>query len=206
MPGMRRILPFVVLVALGVGAKAQDGEGGGDAFLACGYCHVGGGAASVGALYPDISGMPARYILRQLNAYADGLRESELMARAARSLSHDERVEHARRFAEAPGPEPRAPDRTATLGARIATEGLWERGVPPCESCHAAAEGERPNLSPALAGQPRAYLEAQLRAYADWTRVTDPMGRMRAFAGKLSDREIAAIADYYAGGVGMARP
>jgi cytochrome c553 len=50
-----------------------------------------------------------------------------------------------------------------------------------------------------LAGQFAEYTTAQLRAFRTGERANDPNRMMRAVAERLSDREIAAVADYIAG-------
>jgi cytochrome c553 len=56
-----------------------------------------------------------------------------------------------------------------------------------------------PSQYPRLSGQHAEYLEAQLKAFRSGERANDPNGSMRTVAGKLSDREIQAVADYAAG-------
>jgi cytochrome c553 len=170
--------------------------------LSCALCHHPAGAPQ-GAdsltyrPYPQIAGMPARYIQRQLHAFRSGLRPSSLMRHIALGLTPDEIDQWAGSYAAA-RPTPLRPVADVEAGARIAREGLWERGVPACDSCHGAGDDVRPGLSPALAGLPESYLSEQLRAYASGARRSDPMGRMRAFAGQLDRREMAALAAYYA--------
>jgi cytochrome c553 len=78
----------------------------------------------------------------------------------------------------------------------LVAEGDWSRGIAPCASCHAGPH--RARLSPPLRGQPEAYLSAELHAYADGRRRTDTMGRMRAYAARLDEAEIARLAAWYA--------
>lgn len=64
---------------------------------------------------------------------------------------------------------------------------------------------------PVLHGQNPTYLAAQLRDYRDGRRDNDVLKEMRFFAQKLTDDEINALADFYAGetgwpGVKPARP
>jgi cytochrome c553 len=50
-----------------------------------------------------------------------------------------------------------------------------------------------------LAGQFAEYTAAQLRAFRVGERANDPNRMMRAVTEKLSDREIAALAEYITG-------
>lgn len=64
-----------------------------------------------------------------------------------------------------------------------------------CAGCHGmAGEGRPPGGYPVIAGQPRAYLERQLEAYADGRR-PDPV--MSPLAQRLSREERAHIASHF---------
>ena len=172
-----------------------------DVLLDCSTCHVAPSAdRSGGDIYPVLNGQPARYIERQLMAYREGLRQHRQMHLTAVALG-DGAGAMARLYSGAPHPElvfREAEDDHATA-LKLVEEGDWSRGLPPCASCHALdAEDSRARLSPRLHGQPEAYLGDQLRAYADGTRESDPMGRMRAYSGLLTETEISDLARYYA--------
>lgn len=77
-----------------------------------------------------------------------------------------------------------AQDRTA--GARKAAA---------CAVCHGANGISTQPDAPNLAGQPEAYLAAQLRAYRDGTRRHEVMSLM---AKNLSDADIADLAAHFA--------
>ena len=78
-------------------------------------------------------------------------------------------------------------------GAALAQQGA--PGVPACLSCHGArGEGLAAAGFPRLAGQPAAYLEKQLRAFAGGQRVNP---QMQGVASALDDSQIRAVAAYY---------
>jgi cytochrome c553 len=56
-----------------------------------------------------------------------------------------------------------------------------------------------PAQFPRLAGQHAEYTSAQLKAFRAGERANDANSVMRTVSAKLSDREIAALADYIAG-------
>ncbi|SFQ97023.1 c-type cytochrome [Poseidonocella sedimentorum] len=185
-------------LALALPAMAQAQSS--DVLLNCSACHsVGpepGGAGARARLYPDLNGQPARYLERQLHAFRDGRRQHRQMHLTAVELGEGAGA-MARLYADAPRPE-LAPEPGAEP-VPLVNEGDWSRGVPSCASCHALEQGtDRARATPRLHGLPRGYLEAQLRAYAEGTRRSDPMGRMRAFAQRLDPGEIAALSAYYA--------
>lgn len=193
---MRRL---VVAIAVCVAGPAL-GQGA-DVLLNCSACHTVGPPreGAVPSPYPTLNGQPARYLERQLEAFREGLRQHPQMQATAMALG-DGAGAMARLYADARAPEL---SRTGVAGEfpeaeRLVTEGDWSRGLPPCASCHALDPSERGRLMPRLHGHPAPYLARQLRAYASGDRRSDTMGRMRAFAGRLTEAEIGALADYYA--------
>jgi cytochrome c553 len=183
-----RALAFSLLVVLAPAAlHAQGGT-----LLDCTACHdAGEGRPLATSNAPHLTRLPARYIAHQLRGYRDGARLHDQMQATARMLGEGAGAA-ARRFSTLPLPEHvpagDAPD--------LVHEGDWSRGLPPCASCHAGPE--RARMAPPLNGQPENYLASELRAYAEARRSTDTMGRMRAFAGRLSESEIDALARWYA--------
>lgn len=196
---------LAVVVGAGVAASSLFAQGA-DVLLNCTACHTVGPVAPasdtprpLNSPYPDLNGQPARYLERQLYAYVEGLRLHQQMQATATMLG-DGDAAMARLYADAPAPElvqHRAVD-GLTDAVSLIEEGDWSRGLPSCASCHSLDAAERGRLAPRLHGQPQTYLAYQLRAYADGTRQSDTMGRMRAFAGQLSGDEISQLAAYYA--------
>ena len=85
------------------------------------------------------------------------------------------------------------------LGQKIYRGGIASKGVGACASCHGPNAAGMPAQYPRLSGQHAEYIEVQLKAFRSGERANDPNGSMRSVAGKLSDREIEAAADYIAG-------
>ena len=97
-------------------------------------------------------------------------------------------------------PANNAPPGKVFAGKRIALEGDPKRGLPPCESCHgAAALADYPRL----AGQSVEYIVSQLELWRRGGRAQTPQGDLMAeIAERMSDEQIDAVANYYAGGGG----
>ena len=79
----------------------------------------------------------------------------------------------------------------------------WEnphRGIPPCQACH----GPIGYLwaAPSLAPQNSDYIRHQLDNFADGTRTNDINLPMRTIAGRLSEDERQAVAEFYGAGLG----
>jgi cytochrome c553 len=167
--------------------------------LLCAGCHgmAGEGRAEVG--YPRIHGQPRAYLERQLDAYADGRRQSIVMAPLAKRLGADERAALAAHFANIDLPvEASAIPIASERGQALATVGDNRLRVQACQNCHGPEGMGQPPFGAALAGLDAAYLEAQLRAWREEVRKTDPSNAMTTIARNLPQDDMAAVAAYYA--------
>lgn len=170
----------------------------------CASCHAEDGNSALPA-NPVLAGQHADYTLKQLMNFRprDGKppeRPNAVMGGMVANLSADELRSLAAYF-EAQKRKPRAardPD-LARLGQMIYRGGIAARNVAACTACHGPNGSGIPAQFPALAGQFAEYTAAQLRAFRVGERANDPNRMMRAVAEKLSDREIAALAEYIAG-------
>ena len=194
----------------GIDAAAIARQGNGRGGPPCMACHGVDGGGNAVADFPRLAGLPAAYLARQLDAFADGTRQNGSMQIAASTLSADERAAMAAYYASLPAPAASfatvAPAAAASavasgplpLGERLAIRGRWERGLPACAQCHGPDGVGVGDRFPPLVGQPAGYLAAQLRAWRLGTRRGDPLGLMQAVAGKLDAADIAAVAGWYA--------
>lgn len=193
-------LAAAALVGSATPAPAQSAN----VILECSSCHTNSQASAeppaVTSPFPDLSGQPARYIAHQLHAYRLGLRQHRQMQQTATALGAGGAGAMARLYADAPrrkGEQASDPGDNPA-GHALAVEGAWERGVPPCASCHGVSVEKTGRLAPILYGHDAGYLAHELRAYASGQRRSDTMGRMRTFAAQLTQAEIDAVAEYYA--------
>jgi cytochrome c553 len=89
-----------------------------------------------------------------------------------------------------------ADEATLERGARIATAGLPETGVPACLSCHSG--GASP-LFPVLAGQSARYLDGQLQIWREGLRDRTGYGAIMAeIARRLTGAEAHDVAAWFA--------
>jgi cytochrome c553 len=86
---------------------------------------------------------------------------------------------------------------TVALGQHIWRGGIPDRRVPACASCHSANGAGLPGKFPRLAGQHPGYLVEQLTLFRDGDRANSDM--MHEIANRMTDADIAAVADYAAG-------
>ncbi|MFD2238228.1 c-type cytochrome [Aureimonas populi] len=208
------------------GLSTAGFDGGTQAALAdCARCHgldgLGVGADGSAGAFPVIAGQSEAYLLSALTAYARGERTSGIMEAAAGIHTPDRLAELAAHYAGQPaagaagaGAEPRGATlgaehraravrssgydeaHLAELGRRIALEGLPERKLPACQSCH--GEAGQP-AAPSLAGQPEWYIAAQLQLFKEGARGGGPFAHlMEPIAVNLKDEHIDALALHYA--------
>lgn len=205
MPLMLRIallgLMFIASTnARGVEPVTLAQRGAGQA-TACATCHGkdGGGQGS----FPRLAGMNSAYLLRQLQDFAEGRRSSAVMQPIAKALSPADRTAMSGYYAALPIPP--APGgtarsyRDASQGAQLAMRGDWSKGVPACVQCHGPGGIGVGENFPAIAGQPAGYISAQLLAWKAGTRTNDPLGLMGHLSRRLSNEEIGAVSEWFAG-------
>ncbi len=186
-------------------AIAKAGAG---AAPACQTCHGPAGEGVAQAGFPRLASLGAPYLQRQLAAFADGTRVSDVMMPIAKALSVADRAEVAAYYAALPAPAaalptasasaPEAAPAPASAGAVLATRGRWADTLPACEQCHGpGGRGVGPDFPP-LAGQSATYLASQLTAWKNGARPPGPLGLMAVVAKKLSEADVLAVADHYA--------
>lgn len=171
----------------------------------CAACHGADGNSSIPA-NPNLAGQHASYLLKQLNnfkATADGkpaLRQNAVMNGMAAPLSEAEVKALAQYFSKQTAKPAVAKDeKLVTEGRKLWRAGDMKKGIPACAGCHGVAGGGLPAQYPTLAGQHQDYLISQLKQFREGTRANDPEGMMRTIAAKMTDPQMAAVAEYAAG-------
>jgi cytochrome c553 len=206
-PAMVGFLMLLFLMSVfAKAAHAADGKeiatNGNGRAPACSMCHGEQGEGRPDAAYPRLAGLDSEYLVRQLNAFAEGGRDSETMHPIAKALSAEERQAVAKFYAGLTAPavaEPnKADDNIIAIGATLANRGDWPKGLPGCGQCHGAAGQGVGGTFPKLPGQSAEYIANQLKAWKDGKRTNDPLHLMAGISGKLNDRQVAAVAAYYA--------
>lgn len=170
---------------------------------ACISCHGANGEGNAAAGFPRLAGLGADYFEAQLAAFADGSRENSVMQPFAKNLSANERNAVAQYFSSLSAPQgirtqDPADAAPSDSGAWLATRGRWQQDLPACVQCHGPGGSGVGTAFPPLAGQPAAYIEAQLHAWKNGKRPPGSLALMPAVASKLNDADIHAVALYYA--------
>ena len=169
---------------------------------ACQACHGAKGEGNMAAGFPRLAGSGRGYLAEQMASFASGQRQSPVMQPIAAALSIGQQATLAGYYAGLGASHPTAAaidPLPAQVGAWLASRGRWASDIPACAQCHGVRGLGIGDAFPPLAGQPAGYISAQLQSWKHGTRPPGPQSLMAAVAARLSDADIAAVADYYAG-------
>ena len=165
----------------------------------CAACHGADGNSPL-AMNPSLAGQHAGYLLKQLKEFKSGARSNPVMMAIAATLSDDDMRTLSAHYASQPARPLAAKDKDlAAQGAKLYRGGNLDKGVAACAGCHSANGAGIPVQYPRLAGQHPDYVLAQLKAFRAEERANDPNRMMRAVSSKLSDKDMAALAEYISG-------
>lgn len=177
------------------GVMTGDAEAGRAASATCVACHGADGNSPTDQ-FPNLAGQVPGFIAAQLAKFKSGQRQDPVMAGFAAALTAQDMADLDAYYSGLEGKKGGiTPDQEA---AALAGEKIYRGGYKPyaiaaCMGCHGpSGHGIPPNF-PRIAGQPAAYLEAQLLAYKSGARV-DPVMNSIAFA--LSAQQIRELALY----------
>ena len=165
---------------------------------ACAGCHGEHGIAPA-PQFPNLAGQSAIAIYKQLHDYKSGSRVNEIMTSIAQSLQDQDIVNLSTHFASATerAHDPNTAEVTDEDTLRLVERGDPARGLPACNACHGFNSGG-PIETPSLSRQNKEYLASQLHAFQTSDRRNDIYTRMRSIALKLTEREVDALATFYA--------
>jgi cytochrome c553 len=202
-PAFERPLPaWQTILAVSTDAEAgraiaTSGKG---AAVACSGCHGANGVPAAGTPFPRLASLSAEYVAKQLVDYRVGARSNPMMEPIAKALSDADIASLARYYGSLKTPPAKAAGAAPSARA-LQLQGTGDNALamPACANCHGhGGDGTGP-LLPALAAQPADYTMAQLKAFRAGERNNDADAVMRALASRLSDSDIRALGDYFAG-------
>ncbi|QIK36921.1 cytochrome c4 [Caldichromatium japonicum] len=178
---------------------ADPARGAAKANSICMACH-GPQGNSVVPQWPKLAGQRPEYIMKQLMDFKAGNRVNVQMTPMAKPLTDQEVVDLAAYFASQTQSGGVADRELANLGESIYRAGNPATGVPACSGCHGpAGMGQGLAKFPRLAGQHADYVKQTLHYFRSGERANDPNGMMRGVAARMTDQEIAAVAQYIQG-------
>ena len=193
----------IILMSVGLASMAQaaGNEAAGEKIVTgvCAACH-GIDGNSVITTNPKLAQQHPEYIAKQLANFKSGERKNAVMSGMAASLSPEDMANVAAYFGSQKAKVGSAKTNAAgSLGEKIYRGGIASVGVPACASCHGAAGAGIPVQFPRLSGQHADYVVTQLKAFYSGERANDNAKVMRMIAAKMSDADMAAVADYIQG-------
>ena len=184
-------------------AVPDPAKGQSTATTICAACHAPNGNA-IAPTFPKLAGQHYDYLVKQLanfkvqpGAQAADRENAQMLGFA--SMLTDEQARDVAAYFAGQKLEPAAATNKTTfaLGQQIYRAGVAAKGVGACAGCHGPTGAGIPGQYPRIGGQWPEYVEAQLTAFRQGVRKNNPT--MADVAGRLSDSEIKAVADYVAG-------
>ena len=196
-----------LLLTMGVAAAAVaaepikgDAAAGQAKTAVCGACHNPDGN-SLAPNFPKLAGQGQRYLEKQLHDIQSGKRQVLEMTGMLAGLNDQDLADIAAYFASQKGSVGAADPKLVERGRALFNGGDLDKGMPACTGCH-SPNGEGIALAgfPHLSGQHAPYVSKQLTDFREGNRSNDGDAMtMRTIAGKLSNKDIEALASYIQG-------
>ena len=195
---------LTVSIALAMSATgiqaAGNAEAGQTKSVACAACHGPNGNSPVNPIWPKLAGQHTKYTEKQLKDFKSGARQDPTMIGMVAPLNDQDMADLAAYFATKSKDSGAAAADKAAAGEKIYRAGNASTGVAACMACHGPAGSGNPQANfPSLAGQHAAYTEKALKDFRSGGRENDMNQMMRGVAARLTDTEIAAVAQYIQG-------
>ena len=167
----------------------------------CSNCH-GMDGNSISPIFPKIAGQNKDYLVSQLNQFRAQTRKDPdahaYMWGLTRLLDDKSILAIAEYFAaQKPTPGPVAEAQIASKGKAIYANGIEDKKVPACATCH-GTEAQGVAIFPRLAGQHARYIVKQLKVYHTNDRPENAT-IMQGVVQGLNDDEAALVAAYLQG-------
>lgn len=194
------VLVSIAIVASASGAQAAGDAGAGQTKSAtCAGCHMADGN-SVNPLWPKLAGQHPGYLQKQIMDFKDGARKDPTMSAMAAPLSEQDAQDLAAWFASQKQTPGAADPAQVSLGQRIYRGGNSETGVAACTACHGPTGAGNPTANfPRISGQHAQYVEKALKDFRSGDRANDLGKMMQGVAARMTDKEIAAVAQFVQG-------
>ena len=165
----------------------------------CAACHGMDGNSPTN-MFPKLAGQGEAYLVKQITEFKTGVRKNAMMAPMVAGLTDQDIADLSAYFASNKTTAGAVSEELVDAGQALYRGGNKESGVPACMACHGPTGTGVPAAGwPALSGQYPAYIEAQLKAFADGSRDNDSNSMMRDIAAKMTADEIKAVSSFVAG-------
>jgi cbb3-type cytochrome c oxidase subunit III len=187
-------LLMIAPAVFAAGSKGDPAKGKMIVDQVCAACHGADGNSVVSA-NPSLAGQHPEYIVKQLTEFKNQKRKNPVMLGMATPLSADDMSNVAAYFSQQKPKERGASNKELIeAGKKIYRGGVASKNVPACMACHGPAGSGIPGQYPRLSSQHSAYVVSQLNTFRSGERTNNQP--MTEIAGKLSDNEIKAVAEY----------
>jgi cytochrome c553 len=195
-------LSISLAVATGAAQAAGNAAAGKEkaTTLGCVACH-GEDGNSPNPIWPKLAGQHQSYLAKQIGAFKAGERKDDAMSAMAMMVATDEDLADLSAYyaGQTLQPGETAPE-LRIQGERIFRAGVAGTSVPACTGCHGPqGMGNGPGKFPRVAGQHADYTVKALKDFRAGVRASDPNQMMRGVAARMTDAEIAAVAQYMQG-------
>lgn len=191
---------FFAALSMVPAAMAGNAEAGKTKAAACGGCHGMDGNSMIPA-YPKLAGQNEAYIVKQIKDFkANTTRQNAIMLGMVAALSDEDAADIGAYFqSQKLAAAATFDEQKAAAGREIYKGGNLQTGVPACQACHGPNGSGTAGIGyPQIGGQYADYTLAQLKAFKDGTRTNDDKMLMRSIVEKMSDEDMAAVANYIA--------
>ncbi len=190
---------IIWVFAAGMAQAAGDVAAGKAKSATCLACH-GPDGNSPNPIWPKLAGQHPVYIIKQLQAFKAGERKNDLMSPMATPLTDEDMVNLAAYYSSQKQSDGTAAADKVDLGEKIYRSGNAATGAAACIGCHGPSGLGNPAAQfPRVSGQHAAYTEKALKDFRGKVRTNDMQKMMQGVAAKMSDEEIAAVAQYIQG-------
>jgi len=190
----------LIFFATSGAAFAGDPVAGKTKSAACGGCHGFDGNSPI-ATYPKLAGQNEAYITKQVHDFkANTTRQNPIMLGMVAALSDEDAADIGAYFqAQRVTAAATFDESKIAAGREIYKGGNLQTGIPACQACHGPTGAGTAGIGyPMLGGQYVEYTLAQLNAFKNGSRVNDDKELMRSIVAKMSDQDMAAVANYIA--------
>jgi cytochrome c553 len=187
-----------------VGADEAAIKSGEKKAMVCTACH--GIENSNNPEWPNLSQQSKKYLVEQLHAFRDGVRNNALMSSQAMGLTDEDIYDLASYYNNVKAKKGvlTADDSVVKLGQKIYRGGIEDRAVPACISCHGPKGlGIDRTGYPKISGQHAIYTLNRLKNYKEGYDDRNSMGKnysmMSSISFRLSNSEMKALSEYLQG-------
>lgn len=202
-----KIATALVTVFISTSTLAQGSiEAGKLKAISCAACHGQQGNSLI-AMYPNLAGQHAKYIVKQLTEFklasqtgGEKGRNNAVMNGMSMALSNQDILDLSAYYSSLEQEQGEAPEDVIEHAQAIYRGGDLSRGITACTACH-GPQGNGASLAnfPDISGQKVDYIKSQLEMFRSGGRVNDANGMMRKVAAKLTDKDIDALSKYLRG-------